>query len=179
MITVKYSCNQCGLVKREVGVPIRREDEDVVHWVEQTVGRAVKRDHNAVSPHCTATGKLDDAQAWDAGQERSDCPYCPDRVDELIAQMDNLPVKYYKDKGVRAVYGSSSIHYVDKLLQRIKKLEVENELLSLYKESTSGKESARERRIKGLEAALKEIQPYLPYESHIYLIARAALKEKS
>lgn len=27
-------------------------------------------------PICEGTGKLDDAQAWDCGQEPSDCPYC-------------------------------------------------------------------------------------------------------
>lgn len=32
---------------------------------------------------CNDTGKLDDAQAWDCGQESSDCPYCPEKVDEV------------------------------------------------------------------------------------------------
>jgi hypothetical protein len=27
-------------------------------------------------PICDGTGELDDAQAWDCGQENSPCPYC-------------------------------------------------------------------------------------------------------
>ena len=36
---------------------------------------------------CNDTGKLDDAQAWDCGQEASDCPYCPSTVDKLLTRL--------------------------------------------------------------------------------------------
>lgn len=58
-IKVKYSCYQCGIYKREVDVPIRQEHEDVVHWVEQTVGMSIKKDHSTQSPNCTATSIQD------------------------------------------------------------------------------------------------------------------------
>lgn len=57
-------------------------------------------------PICNDTGKLDDAQAWDD-------------------EMNKLPVKYYNDGCIWAVYGSSSISYVEKLCKRIKELEEE------------------------------------------------------
>lgn len=39
---------------------------------------------------CHDTGKVDDSQAWDVGQEPSDCPYCPSVVDALRAERDRL-----------------------------------------------------------------------------------------
>ncbi len=39
---------------------------------------------------CKDTGKLDDAQAWDCGQENSDCPYCPEQVDEILVEIKRL-----------------------------------------------------------------------------------------
>jgi hypothetical protein len=41
-------------------------------------------------------------------------------IDQLAAEKEPLPVKYFKDGGViTAVYGSSSIHYVEKLRQQL------------------------------------------------------------
>ena len=54
-ITVKYSCNLCGVTKAEVAVPVRHPGEDVVKWVEQIVGCNIKSDHTRRSPHCKAT----------------------------------------------------------------------------------------------------------------------------
>ncbi len=39
---------------------------------------------------CKDTGKLDDAQAWDCGQENSDCPYCPEQVEETLKDYKRL-----------------------------------------------------------------------------------------
>lgn len=51
-ITVKYSCDVCGLT--DVQVEVRaREDEDVTTWMDQTV-RRIARHHSGTSPFCTA-----------------------------------------------------------------------------------------------------------------------------
>ena len=60
-IRCMYSCLQCGIVKAPVDVPVRGEDEDMGHWVSETVGWAIKRDHDQRSPACGAT-KID--QVW-------------------------------------------------------------------------------------------------------------------
>ena len=52
-ITVKYSCNGCGLHRVECPVPARTV-EDVVFWTEQILGRAVGEDHANRSPFCTS-----------------------------------------------------------------------------------------------------------------------------
>lgn len=59
MLVIKYSCVQCGIRLREVKVPIRAEGEDVVHWVEQTVGHSIMDDHSRTSPYCKAVGVQD------------------------------------------------------------------------------------------------------------------------
>jgi hypothetical protein len=50
-ITVKYSCHLCGIVKREVQVRARG-DEDVVQWLEQVCISDLVKDHSSVSPEC-------------------------------------------------------------------------------------------------------------------------------
>jgi hypothetical protein len=37
---------------------------------------------------CHDTGHLEDAQAWDAGQDNSECPYCPEKIDEMRALLE-------------------------------------------------------------------------------------------
>ena len=55
MITVLFSCDGCGLVDAECKVRARRSpDEDVVHWVETVVGRAVQFEHIRRSLTCEA-----------------------------------------------------------------------------------------------------------------------------
>lgn len=54
-ITVKYSCKQCGLVGRDVIVPERKIEDDVVKYLELTVMDCVGADHRRVSPYCRAT----------------------------------------------------------------------------------------------------------------------------
>jgi len=46
-------------------------------------------------PMCNDTGKLDDAQAWDCGQEPSDCPLCKLKEENALlkAELD----KYRQD----------------------------------------------------------------------------------
>lgn len=39
---------------------------------------------------CHDTGYLDASQGWDVGQEASECPYCPARVDALRARLEVL-----------------------------------------------------------------------------------------
>lgn len=59
MIQVLYSCAACGLQRVPVDVPARVETEDVLHWVEQTLGMAMKADHTRRSPACRAAGVQD------------------------------------------------------------------------------------------------------------------------
>jgi len=39
---------------------------------------------------CNDSGHLEDAKAWDCGQENSECPYCPDKVNQLRARVAEL-----------------------------------------------------------------------------------------
>ena len=56
MITVRFNCPQCGLIKHAVQVPAREHDQvDVVWWMKEVVTRAVASEHNRVSPQCRAT----------------------------------------------------------------------------------------------------------------------------
>lgn len=50
-MNVTYKC-RCMADEATIAVPDRRDDEDVVHWVEQTVGHALLRDHRVRSPRC-------------------------------------------------------------------------------------------------------------------------------
>lgn len=52
MITVKYSCPLCGIVKRPVEVPARNgPEEDMVEWMK-VVGEYLSGDHALKSPDC-------------------------------------------------------------------------------------------------------------------------------
>jgi hypothetical protein len=53
MITVKYSCDLCGIEKRDVAVPSREHKHvDIKFYVEQIIVHAIKDDHSKASPHC-------------------------------------------------------------------------------------------------------------------------------
>ncbi len=54
ILQVLYSCHACGIERRPVTVPHRKENEDIVHWVNEVVGYRVKDDHAIKSPHCRA-----------------------------------------------------------------------------------------------------------------------------
>jgi hypothetical protein len=59
MITVKYSCPQCGIKGREVQVPARDTAEaDVTDWMNRTI-RIVGEDHLLVSPVCRTSNLTD------------------------------------------------------------------------------------------------------------------------
>lgn len=68
-IRVLYSCHACGLEKVAVEVDERGADEDVVHWVEQTLGWALATDHRQRSPGCRAE-KVDDVMIPVTGADR-------------------------------------------------------------------------------------------------------------
>ena len=55
MITVLYSCESCGLKDREVIVPERDPDDDVVKYVREIIMECVGADHSTTSPSCRAT----------------------------------------------------------------------------------------------------------------------------
>lgn len=55
VIVCIYSCNWCGVVEQNFDVPIRLVDQEVVDWVQNTIGRALAADHGRRSPKCSAT----------------------------------------------------------------------------------------------------------------------------
>lgn len=52
MITVLFSCSECGLVDRSVEVRFRYQNEDVIHWFEWAVTPALMTEHGLLSPLC-------------------------------------------------------------------------------------------------------------------------------
>ena len=52
-ITVRYSCTLCGVRDRTLAVPAREEAENVVVWMERTIG-LVGADHHKQQPGCIA-----------------------------------------------------------------------------------------------------------------------------
>ena len=52
-MNVLYRC-RCMAEDASVWVPDRKDGQDVVDWVEQTVGRALAADHRARSPLCAS-----------------------------------------------------------------------------------------------------------------------------
>ena len=54
MLEVHYKC-RCMEAEAFVCLPYRDEQQDVVEWVEDVVGGAITRDHDARSPLCCAT----------------------------------------------------------------------------------------------------------------------------
>ena len=63
-----------------------------VHWLISEVERLRRRVEKfevRTCAICNDTGKLDDAQAWDCGEESSECPYCPQKMDGILKWLDN------------------------------------------------------------------------------------------
>ncbi len=54
MITIKYTCNSCGILDRDVICPERQANEDVVAYLRETLAECVAADHSDHSPHCRA-----------------------------------------------------------------------------------------------------------------------------
>lgn len=72
MIKIKYSCEKCGLVDRELKVaPRESQAYDVVAWMND-VAQMIKDDHRWISPKCTAKSaknvKIPNTGKW-IGQE--------------------------------------------------------------------------------------------------------------
>ena len=68
MITLKYTCFQCGLYRVEVEAPARTT-EDVNEWVENIAAWAVYQDHIKRSPFCIST-KRDELMIPISGAEK-------------------------------------------------------------------------------------------------------------
>lgn len=51
---VTYKC-RCMAEEDTIFVRDRRDDEDVVHWVEHVVGQALAEDHRRRSPACRSS----------------------------------------------------------------------------------------------------------------------------
>lgn len=56
---VKYSCAHCGLDRVECNVRERTAGEDVVVWVRDILGHALKADHRRRSPLCQSNSAQD------------------------------------------------------------------------------------------------------------------------
>lgn len=52
-VEVRYTCHRCAAKERMLEVRARREDEDVVEWVQGVVMTAVAYDHGAFN--CDST----------------------------------------------------------------------------------------------------------------------------
>lgn len=55
MLTIKFSCDVCGLFRHEMQIPAREDPavEAVVPWMENTI-RMIGEEHSRVSPKCPA-----------------------------------------------------------------------------------------------------------------------------
>lgn len=53
-MNVIYKCG-CMAEEATVWVPDRKDDQDVLDWVERTMGHALAADHRARSPQCRET----------------------------------------------------------------------------------------------------------------------------
>lgn len=51
---VRYKC-KCMKAEAVLDVAHRAHDEDVAHWMTETMGRAIAADHRRRSPLCTST----------------------------------------------------------------------------------------------------------------------------
>ena len=69
MIKVMYSCNKCNIKDRAVQIPVREPEEDITHWVSQTVGTHLAMDHVLVSPGCKITEFSEVKIPLDPGEE--------------------------------------------------------------------------------------------------------------
>lgn len=52
-MTVKFSCEECGLRRTEVEVVDREPDQDIHAWMQQLIAAIAGR-HTALSPACRA-----------------------------------------------------------------------------------------------------------------------------
>ena len=50
-VTIRYSCELCGLKDREVSVPAR-SGEDILDWMKGVCEVALVADHDETSPDC-------------------------------------------------------------------------------------------------------------------------------
>ena len=55
MITIKFSCDLCGVKDAIVLVPQRAQEMDVRRWVMNVVGQRITDQHRMLSPSCRAT----------------------------------------------------------------------------------------------------------------------------
>jgi hypothetical protein len=55
LINVKYSCKLCGIIKRNVIIPERLENQDIKDYLENVVMISLAEDHQHVSPNCRPT----------------------------------------------------------------------------------------------------------------------------
>lgn len=54
LLTVKYSCDKCGIAKRDVIVAERQPNQDIKEYVDY-IGACCGEDHGRRSPHCQVT----------------------------------------------------------------------------------------------------------------------------
>ena len=52
MITVRYSCHDCGLEDVPCDVPERADPTDIANWVQFVLADALYNDHRLRSPDC-------------------------------------------------------------------------------------------------------------------------------
>jgi hypothetical protein len=55
LLEVLFSCKACGLTDAKAKVRYRHDNEDVVHYFREVLGRAVGTAHAILSPLCSGT----------------------------------------------------------------------------------------------------------------------------
>lgn len=55
VVDCMVTCNLCGLVDLHVYVPVRKEGQDVVDWMNNVFTPAAVQAHQFMSPHCRPT----------------------------------------------------------------------------------------------------------------------------
>lgn len=54
MITVLFTCRECGLTDCEVAVEAREESQGVIWWMQEVVTVAIRAKHVLLAPLCMA-----------------------------------------------------------------------------------------------------------------------------
>lgn len=55
MISIRFTCNECGIKDKLLRVPERKSpDSDVKFYIEQVIGGAIGHAHHELSPKCKA-----------------------------------------------------------------------------------------------------------------------------
>jgi phage-related minor tail protein len=84
---------ETGEAKSKIDGEGLKENMEKVYEIIAQNQQEIKELNSRCCAICNDTGELQDAQAWDSGQSNSGCPFCPDTVNELLAELQLLREK--------------------------------------------------------------------------------------